>query len=181
MKLRAGQLWARNIHNNPARCRVETCDIAKVNNDGTFTGGFHVVGDESKFEWRENVAENEILDNKEWMLVGAMTLREVLESRVNLRKMFWKVAEENEQFRKLADKEREKRIHVEEQNRELEEELEEIERELANTKNKNLVLVAVLKDVNDNMNTVRENLVAEIHHRDATINSLQEKIKMLKG
>lgn len=57
------------------------------------------------------------------------------------------------------DVEREKRTHVEKRNCELEEKLEEIERELANTKNKYLVLVAVLEGFNGNVENLQKCLV----------------------
>lgn len=99
MELKAGQVWARNIDEDPETCSVETLDIAKVDNGGTFTGGFHVIGDSSKFEWRENVPESEILSNKAWKLVGALNLKQVLEAKNNLSKAFWKLVKEFEELK----------------------------------------------------------------------------------
>ena len=61
MKLKSGQIWTLE---DTSENIVKVLDIAKVNDNETFTGGFHAVGKPSDFVWRENVPEYEILDKR---------------------------------------------------------------------------------------------------------------------
>lgn len=84
--------------------------------------------------------------------LGYKILKEKIDSLYTARSNLKHIANE-------LDVEREKRTHVEERNCELEKKLEEIERELANTKNKNIVLRAVLEGFNGNVENLQKCLV----------------------
>lgn len=85
-------------------------------------------------------------------VLGYKILKEKIDALYTARSNLKHIANE-------LDVEREKRTHVEKRNCELEEKLEEIERELANTKNKNIVLRAVLEGFNGNVENLQKCLV----------------------
>lgn len=91
MELKSGQIWA--LEDNSENT-IEVLDVAKVNDNGTFTGGFHAVGNPSDFVWREEVPKEEILDNKLWKLVGALDVVDILARLANWRNFFSKKIEE---------------------------------------------------------------------------------------
>lgn len=100
MKLKAGQIWALEDANENI---VKVLDVAKVNDNGTFTGGFHAVENPSDFAWREEVPESEILDNKLWKPVGALDVVNILARLANWRNFFFKKIEEKEQEEKTEE------------------------------------------------------------------------------
>lgn len=128
-----------------------------------------------------------LLDNPEWELLDAEKICELLYKQREYIRIIHESAEHGRQLisardfaeqevkekericesmqTKLTqvmnelDVEREKRTHVEKRNCELEEKLEEIERELANTKDKNIVLRAVLEGFNGNVENLQKCLV----------------------
>ena len=85
-------------------------------------------------------------------VLGYKILKEKIDALYTARSNLKHIANE-------LDVEREKRTHVEKRNCELEEKLEEIERELTNTKNKNIVLRAVLEGFNGNVENLQKCLV----------------------
>lgn len=100
MKLKAGQIWALEDANENV---VKVLDVAKVHDNGTFTGGFHAVENPSDFAWREEVPESEILDNKLWKPVGALYVVEVLRKITNLRKFVSEALDKDEQEEKTEE------------------------------------------------------------------------------
>ncbi len=100
MELKAGQIWTlEDVDGNI----VKVLDVAKVNNNETFTGGFHTVGKPRDFVWREEVPKWEILGEEAWKLVSALNVVDILDNLVHLRKFVSEVLDKDEQEEKTEE------------------------------------------------------------------------------